>query len=76
MLTIHLLDVIYIHVFTVYPCVSDPSPLLDPNDPLSRMDYDEYDANIFTSRPTTASTTFRKTYSFNEDIVDGPESVS
>ena len=63
-------------VFTGIPCVSDPSPLLDPNDPLSHMDYDEYVGNIFTSGPTTTSTTFRKTYSFNKDIVDGPESVS
>ena len=64
------------YVFTGFPCSSDRSPLLDSNDPLSHMDYDEYDANIFTSRPTTTSSTFKKTYSFNEDIVDGPESVS
>ena len=63
-------------VSTGIPCVSQLFPLLEPNDLLSRMDYDEYDGNIFTSGPTTTSTTFRKTYSFNEDVVDGPESVS
>ena len=72
----HLSDVIFMYVFNSIPCISDPSPLLDPNDPLSHMDYDEYDVNIFTSGTTTASTTFRKTYSFNDDVVDGPESVS
>ena len=51
------------HVFTGIPYVSDLSPLLEPNDPLSHMDYDEYDVNIFTSGPTTTSTTFMKTSS-------------